>query len=93
MPARVCDTLAALFQPLQCVGARRFEQPVSGLGRFEIDDQERFGSEICDALQVIGVTTVNEDTGCFCDRKEPCEYGESVQHEALGLRQELVAPV
>jgi hypothetical protein len=55
--------LTALFQLLQCVGACRFEQPVRGLGRFEIDDQERFGGEICDAFQLIGATTVNEDTG------------------------------
>src|SRR5215469_8310489 len=79
MSARVRGTLAALFQLLQCVGARRFEQAVSGHGRFEIGDHERFGSEICDAFQDIGATTINEDTGCFCDRKEPCEYGESAQ--------------
>src|SRR6516164_4350673 len=78
VPAGVCGTLAALFQLLQRVGARRFEQPVSDNGRFETDDQERFGSEICDAFQrlVIGTATISEDTGCFRDGKEPCEHGE-----------------
>src|SRR5262249_19744320 len=86
--------LAAPFQLLQCVGAGRFEQAVSGNGRFEIDDQERFGNEIYDTFQcVIGTAIFSEDTGCFCDRKEPCEYRESAQDEAFALRQELVAPV
>jgi hypothetical protein len=93
MPARICRTLSALVQLLQCVGACRLEQAVSGDGRFEIDDQERFSNEIYDAFQCVIGAMFNEDPGCFCDRKEPCEYGEPAQDEALALRQELIAPV
>jgi hypothetical protein len=63
------------------------EGSVSGQGRFEIDDQERCGGEIYDTFQcIIGTALFNEGTGCFCDGKEPCEYGEPAQHQALGLR-------
>src|SRR5216683_3265554 len=92
-----CDrfALAALVEPLERVGASRFEQPEPRSGSAQIRGDQRFRNKIGQAVYGIHacVCSFHSHGRGGIDRKAATEDPESPKKQLLVVAQQTVAPI
>ena len=87
--------LATVGELFEGVGPCRPEQPIAGCRTFDISRDERFRDEARDARDDIGDGNLaaRRDHARRLQREAAGKNGKAPQDHALGLREQLVAPV
>src|SRR5262249_37170945 len=87
--------LAVLREFLTSIGTRRLEQPIVDRGATDICRKERLSDEVCDPVDDIRREDLGIPDDCTgrCQRKSAGEDRQMPQYDALGSREEFVAPI
>src|ERR1700677_3035185 len=84
---------AFLGKLFQRIGPNRLEQPPPSSRWSAIQGQQRFGDQVCNALENGCDLTLRVDGRGGLQRKASREYGRAADHPPLPFGQQLVAPV